>query len=256
MRAQCLADWRPEQADALFLAGLDWQAVPEPLRQAPPRPIINLIQGIRHASPGDLRHPFLKYRAIRICVSREIAEALRGQANGPVLLNPNGLDLGPLPPQAGRRGIDLLVVGYKEPELARKLKTALAGTVANLQVLTQALPQAVFRERLAQAELTLFLPYQAGEGFYLPALEGMALGTSVICPDCIGNRSFCLPGYNAWRPEYTWEALLAAVHEALHCPPELRARLRYNARQTVRAHGLEKERAVFLNILDNLEQIW
>jgi len=53
----------------------------------------------------------------------------------------------------------------------------------------------------------VFLPNQKeGEGFYLPALEGMAVGTLVIFPDCIGNRSFCLSGYNCFRPDYTTES--------------------------------------------------
>ena len=36
--------------------------------------------------------------------------------------------------------------------------------------------------------MTLFLPNQR-EGVYIPGLEGMALGTLVVCPDCVGNRS-------------------------------------------------------------------
>ncbi|MGL4499823.1 MAG: hypothetical protein ACRCU2_12230 [Planktothrix sp.] len=43
----------------------------------------------------------------------------------------------------------------------------------------------------------------------------MAVGTLVICPDCIGNRSFCLPGYNCWRPDYTVESLLRTIQQAL-----------------------------------------
>jgi glycosyltransferase involved in cell wall biosynthesis len=55
-----------------------------------------------------------------------------------------------------------------------------------------------------QAKITVFLPYRDIEGFYMPALEGMALGTLVVCPDCIGNRSFCLPGYNSLGQNTPW----------------------------------------------------
>ncbi|MGL5135262.1 MAG: hypothetical protein ACRC78_22250 [Planktothrix sp.] len=41
------------------------------------------------------------------------------------------------------------------------------------------------------------------------------MGTLVICPDCIGNRSFCLPGYNCFRPDYTVESLLRTIQQAL-----------------------------------------
>ena len=41
-------------------------------------------------------------------------------------------------------------------------------------------------EQIARARVTLFLP-NPREGFYIPALEGMALGTLVVCPDCDGK---------------------------------------------------------------------
>ena len=49
-------EWRPHAADALFLAGVDWQAYPQ---DAPERPVLNLIQGVRHADPDLLLRDFL-----------------------------------------------------------------------------------------------------------------------------------------------------------------------------------------------------
>ena len=46
---------------------------------------------------------------------------------------------------------------------------------------------------MARARVTVLVP-NPKEGFYLPALEAMALGTIVVCPDCVGNRSFCVAG--------------------------------------------------------------
>ena len=68
-------------------------------------------------------------------------------------------------------------------------------------MLTEHVPRDEFLDAMRRARVTLFLPNEE-EGFYLPALEGMALGTIVVCPDCVGNRSFCLPGVNAFRPDY------------------------------------------------------
>lgn len=51
-------EWRPEQADALFVAGMDWLAVPGDIS----RPILNLIQGITHAQSGNHRREFLRRR--------------------------------------------------------------------------------------------------------------------------------------------------------------------------------------------------
>ena len=66
-------EWRPHAADALFLAGVDWQAYPQ---DAPERPVINLIQGVRHADPDLLLRDFLARPAIRICVGQPVADAI------------------------------------------------------------------------------------------------------------------------------------------------------------------------------------
>ena len=68
-----LTSWRPSEAAALFIAGLDWEAVPDPS----PMPVINLIQGVRHADEGDPRRAFLARPAVRICVSDEVAAAIK-----------------------------------------------------------------------------------------------------------------------------------------------------------------------------------
>ena len=62
--------------------------------------------------------------------------------------------------------------------------------------------------------MSLFVPNPT-EGFFLPALEALALRSVVVCPDVIGNRSFCLDGVNCFRPAFEEEALLGAAEEAL-----------------------------------------
>ncbi len=93
-RARRCRNWRAEDADILFLAGTDWLVMDEGQRQHPPRPVINFIQGVRHARPGDVRHQFLRHPAIRICASDEIAAALRdlGTVRGPIHTIVYGLD--------------------------------------------------------------------------------------------------------------------------------------------------------------------
>src|SRR5438445_6721641 len=76
-RDQVLRSWSLDTADILFLAGLDWLMLGESERTRPSLPIINLIQHVRHADPVDPRFAFLPHPAIRICVSDEIADALR-----------------------------------------------------------------------------------------------------------------------------------------------------------------------------------
>ena len=61
---------------------------------------IYLIQGLRHAYKNDLRYRYLGERAIRIRVSREIADAIgaTGWTNDPVLTIPNSIDVTPFEP--------------------------------------------------------------------------------------------------------------------------------------------------------------
>ncbi len=111
--------WEPDRADILFLAGLDWLALTERRREKPPAPVINLIQGVRHAAPDALRHHFPRHRAIRICVSEEVGERLRAIPSvcGPIFVIPNGIDVGEFQWKNNHSGddseVDLLIIGIK-----------------------------------------------------------------------------------------------------------------------------------------------
>ena len=100
----------------------------------------------------------------------------------------------------------------------------------------------------------MLLPWRE-EGFYLPALEGMALGTVVVCPTVFGNRSFCLPEVNCFRPPYEEDALVAAAEAALGDLPNL-DRMLSNGLQTAREHDLSRERQAFLEILGQVNDLW
>ena len=65
---------------------------------------------------------------------------------------------------------------------------------------------------MSRGRLVVLLPL-AEEGFYLPALEAMAMGCVVICPDCVGNRAFCVDEVTALVPDHDVAAVEAAVDE-------------------------------------------
>lgn len=251
--------WRPEEAEILFLAGTDWAALDETRRTAAPVPIINLLQHVRHAEPGDRRYRFLERRAIRICVSAEVAAAVRatGRANGPVVVIPNGVDseLFGAAEITRTQDIDLLIAGLKQPELAGRLAERLGPTAPRVEVLTTKLPRREFLDYLGRSVVTVFLP-NVTEGFYLPAVEGMGLGTVVVCPDCVGNRSFCLPGKNAFRPAYEEAAIVRAVAAALGQGAVERRDMLSAARATALEHSLASERAAFWEVLDKVGEMW
>jgi len=177
----------------MFLAGLDWLSIGEAERDHFSRPIINLVQHVRHSDPQDPRCAFLGHRAIRICVSPEVATALcaTGRVNGPIFTIPIGLHLSVFPEPVPRatRPYDLVIAGLKAPLLANALAGALKVQRPELRLLslTGWIPRLAFLEALGAARPALLLP-SPKEGFYLPALEAMVMRTIVLCPDVEGNR--------------------------------------------------------------------
>ncbi len=256
--------WQPGRADILFLAGLDWRYLIDNGFDALPNPRINLIQHVRHAHEGTELHGYLRQRAVRICVSEEVAEALHatGQVNGPVFTIANGLHTPPavalhrfaadlLP----RRRRSVIVVGYKRPELAKALSERLSDAKVPHHLLLDFLPREQFLAALAGAEVTVCLP-NVEEGFYLPALEAMACGSIVVTLDCIGNRSFCHNHQNCLIAPEDPDTLTAATIHALTLFPKARKALRRRADETVRQHSLAKERQRFHEILGDIHSIW
>ena len=247
--------------DIIFMEGTDWEILDEKYKHNSPVPIINLIQHIRHAFPDNPRYPFLQHKAIRICVSEEVKSYLEktGRVNGPLFAIPCSIDLEKLPrplPYSQKRD-EILIAALKEPELGRQLKQQLEVLDKPVNLLTSRLLRKDYLELVNRAKFTIFLPNKKeGEGFYLPALEGMALGSLVICPDCIGNRSFCLPGRNCFRPEYDLNSIINAVQNALKLSPGEVEEIFAKAKLTASQHSLMAEREAFLKILTNVNELW
>ena len=245
-------------ADVYFLAGLDWLHL-RPRR--PGAPVLNLVQHLRHADPANPRYDLLRERAIRICVGPEVAEAIRatGKVNGPVFTIPNSIDLGALPRPVPRamRQLDLLVLSPKKPQraLTQDLVERLTRPGRRVLVLTERVPRTRLFDHLNDARVLLVLPNRQ-EGFCLPALEGMAMGTAVVCPDCVGNRSFCVPGETCFRPAYDADAIVRDVEAALAASDADAEQLITRGRAMAVAHDIADERARFLGILDDLEALW
>jgi len=250
--ATVLNNWMPTEVDALFIGGMDWLAVPEDYNN----PIINLVQHIRHGFPEDPRYAFLRRRATRICVSQQVADAIvsTGQVNGPVVTISNGLDLANLPLPAKKRDIAVLIAGYKEPNFAESLFNLLNSIGIKSICLTRQLPRPEYLSLVARSSVTVFLPNRIqGEGFYLPAIEGMALGSFVVCPDCVGNRGFCLNEVNCLQPTYDLGSIVASCQDALiRISNGSAVSILSAAFHQVHQHSIEEERRLFLRVLSAL----
>jgi glycosyltransferase involved in cell wall biosynthesis len=259
LRAAGAEALRPLRPDLLFVAGLDWLNVEARVRRRCAIPVINLIQGIRHADPAEPLSAFLSHRAIRICVSQEVADAIveTGLVNGPVHVIPNGTDVAdrPLRLPPDRRSWDVMIVGIKAPELGAAVRRRLTADGRRVQLLDALVARPAFLAALEDSRVAVFLP-SPREGFYLPAIEAMALGTLVVCPDCVGNRSFCAPDRNCVQPAYTEDAVVEATLATLSAPVERREALLAAGRRTAASHDLSTERAAFLAVLENASSVW
>jgi glycosyltransferase involved in cell wall biosynthesis len=248
----------PIRPDVFVVAGVTWKLLDRYPYADPTIPVINLVQHVRHAAPELRLRKFLRRKAIRICVSEEVAEAVRatGTVVGPIVVIPNGIDLEDLPEQNDNEPkVDVLVAALKEPELGSQVADRLAMRGRSIKVLSERIPRQTFLSHIQNARTTVFLPHET-EGFFLPALEGMALGTVVVCPDCVGNRSFCLPGHNAFRPNYVIDDVVRDAEAALALPADRARQLRENARRTADEHSLVRERQAFLDVLHHIDELW
>ena len=245
-------DWRPEDAQALFLAGMDWQRHPRDLLD---KPVINLIQGVRHADQSLPLRDFLNRPAIRVCVSEPVAEAIMatGLVRGPVIVIDAGIDVGIGPPLPERQ-TDIFIAAQKQAALGSALAERLRSAGISVDCVSDWLPRTEFLGRMKQARIAIALPL-AREGFFLPGLEAMASGCAVVMPDAIGNRAYAVDGYNALMPCMAVDEVVAAASALLKEAGTMQA-LANAGICTAAAHDLPRERAALHRILDDLQPLW
>lgn len=246
-------DWNPAPDDVLFLAGTDWRYLAARGLADLPNPRINLVQHVRHGHMGTELFRYLSRRAVRICVSPEVADAVHPHANGPVLTIPAATDLAPCR-RAGPGEDAVAVFACKAPDLGRALSAELDARGVGHRTVFDFVDRDAFLGMLANTEVAVVLP-RPEEGFYLPALEAMAAGCLVVTTDCVGNRGFCNDGENCVVGRDA-ASLADAVSAALAMTETGRAALHAAAAATVTAHSLAAERRRFRELLDDLGELW
>lgn len=247
------------RADVLFLGAVDWSWLSPEERAHSRLPIINLIQLPPGPNPEGWLNRDLANPAIRICVTSEVQERLEldGSAQGPIFTVPIGLDLERLPPAPPRaeRPCDCLVLAVKDPPLGRWVAQRLSAARYRVRLIDRPVPREELLAAMAGARVAVLLPATV-EGAYLPALECMALSTAVVCPDCVGNRSFCRDGDTCIVPKRSKRAIVKAAQTLLNASEEELAPMIERARQASSRHTLEAERAGFLEILEQANDLW
>ena len=265
LRAGDLAEgWEPEPRDVLFLAGLDWRFLSKSGLDGLSNPRINFVQGVRHAREGTELHGYLAERAIRIRVSEEVASAIAttGRTNGPILTIPSGIDLTPFAPveEGSPAGFDarpsaVTIVSHKRPDLSRDLAARLDAGGVEYRLIAEFIDRDEFLDGLSGTRAAVCLPH-VEEGFYLPALEAMALGCLVVTLDCIGNRGFYHHERSCLLAEPDSDSLGRAAMRALAMSASERGGMHRQARAIAVRHSLEAERARFHAVLGNVDRHW
>ena len=239
-------------SDAYFLGGDDWDMLDQAGICIDAAPVVNLIQGVHHGEPDDVRYRYLTRPALRICVSQQVHDAIRPRvaAGQEVAVIENGIDLpnlSKLIDPAARR--DTILIGaLKRPELGMEVARLLQSRGLSTRLLIAKIPRHAFLHELATARMALLLPLPR-EGFYLPSLEAMALGTPVVTLDCVGGRDISRNRETALVTAPSSRALADAVDEML-TSPRLRDSLVENGFHLAARHSLDREAAHFAALLD------
>lgn len=250
----------------MFLSGWGWERfIPAKYHASPPFRVIYLVQSFNKFRPEDSRYAGFANPAIRICVSRPLSKKLQslGIANGPIHTIPACTDIDPLQiigQNTPSKDIDVLIIGLKNPEMGKSIAESATSLGIHAQLITEILPRTKFIQQLARARITTCLP-AAIEGFYLPALEAMALGSLVIVPTAVGN-DYCIDGFNCIVPKYNIHGILEAIKSAIGLSPSKSGEIIGNAKNTALKHNLQREQNAFKEILKNatasttLEGLW
>ena len=238
----------PQYYEFIFLAGRDWEYVPE--IPATCR-VINYIQHVKHAEASDKRHEFLRRPAWRICVSEEVAAAISPFAAGEVSVIKNGIPLELFRPDTPKQKNSILILARKNPDLGVKLFETLKEQNRQAGLLIDYISREEFAQRLRESDIFVALPHET-EGFYLPALEAMASGCAVICSDAVGNRSFCRHEETCLMPAYDdYEEHLQMI-EKLLANFDLKETIRRRGLQSAPTFSLETERKTFYDLLNQV----
>lgn len=248
-RVQHTIDW-PEVA-VMVISGWGWKRfIPAQFSDNPPFVIFFIVQSFFRIDPSDRRCTNLKSPAVRICVSAPLSRTLNDidGVSGPVHVIPAGIRVSEVQGLAERnRDIDLCIVGLKNPKLASSIHRYFLHKGFKVCLLTERVSRTSFLNKISRARVATFLPERA-EGFYLPALESMALGTLVVCPDVRGN-DYVIDGHNAVVPAYTLEAIVAAVEFSLSLSLDVATVITKNAEAMALSHDIHNERAAFQKLL-------
>ncbi|MGS2719914.1 hypothetical protein [Paraglaciecola aestuariivivens] len=243
--------YRPDLADIAFLAGMDWQAYQA--FYSPNQIKINLIQHVRHADNSQPLFQFLQHKAIRICVSEAVKEAIEPYANGPCFVIKMGHDI---PKLKLAKHYDLYILATKQPELGRQLYEWANKIGLKVLIHDKATEREQVYQAMAQSKVAIPLPHNT-EGFFLPGIEAMALADWAVVPDCVASREYSHNWANVSSCELNLFSCKQAIEHALKKTQSWTLSMhQWRGQAIVSQYNLQQERLSFHQILTQVEDVW
>ncbi|MFC4700056.1 glycosyltransferase [Glaciecola siphonariae] len=248
------ASYSPEGFDYVFLAGMDWRRYlplqsnnAEQKRDAPV--VINLIQHVRHGDPKHPLHAFMKQKALRLCVSMAVKDAVEPYANGPCRYIRMGHNIPVIP---SSKTYDLYILANKRPAWGKEIADWAKGEGLNFLLHHRLMPKDEVLKAMANADISVCLPNPT-EGFYLPGIEAMNLSNKVVVPDCIANREYNQGFSNLIVSASCTEGVIEAIQtQRLRRFGPLNYLRKLRANKIVKTYSLANERAQLYSVLQEL----
>lgn len=246
-----LPQYNPKLADVVFLAGMDWQAY-QPFFN-PKQVKINLIQHVRHGDKNQPLFQFLQHRAIRLCVSEAVKDAIEPYANGPCFTIRMGHDI---PKLSRPKCYDLYILATKQPQLGKQLFEWANSMGLRVMIHDTATERELVYQAMAESVVAITLPNKT-EGFFLPGIEAMALADWAVVPDCIASREYSLSRANISLCELNIQACQKAIEDAITQVKGWKSFIgKWHGRRLSNSYSPKQERQTYQHILHQLDQIW
>ena len=243
----------------------DWPEISKRISPTRPDPqIIHIIQHVRHVDPDFIDGYALRLLNTqpfsRICVSPEVHDVIKPHvANDSFLATiPNVIDTRifhpsfRLLPSAEPRTV--LYTNWKTrfgDHIRQAWNSTPTANTLKFESVNEMISQHELAKRLRTADIFIGTPNKT-EGFYLTPMEAMASKVVVVCPDVVGNRSFCVPNVTCLMPEY--EDLTGHIQalERLIDDHHLRQTIVRNGYRAARTRQWWDERSAFLKFLQSI----
>lgn len=235
----------PAGYDLVCINGKDWEL----LGDSGGADIVHFVQHPGFASDPILRS-YLARKAWRLFTNQALRDLLMPLCNGPGAVVPIGVDPAFLDVACAERTVAVTILAGKQPAFGVALAERLAGHGVDAVLLDGSWRSHGAHVAAVGASAVLVTLPNAVEGFYLPALEGMAAGCAVVCGDVRYNRGHCIAGETCLMPppgdlDGHVDAVLLLLRDE-----GLRGRLIAGGAAMARRHAMADERSAFHLMLD------